>query len=232
MAESAGDVFGPLDAETGNTSQFDSVTAAGVNTFTATTGSKNNGTYGFQLTGNSSSNTAYSQLSFTTADEFYIRFYIYISSSFTMNDDFSAWDFLILRDGSTRICRLKFRTLGDPDTIVYWDFSYRSDATTTTTNFSYDEWHRVEFRYVRDAVNGGAQFWVDGDLVHDALGNDSSADYPDNFQLGNPLSTDVLDGSIYFDDILGSTSAIGPYSDASGTSIPIIFHHMKQQGFA
>lgn len=220
MAEAAGDIYGPINAETGDTSQFTSVTGAGTTTFTATAGSKDHGNYGFALVYNGSNATAYGTKTFTASDIEWHRFYIYVDPLMDLNSTYSVlYNFYLISSG-TQI--LKFGVYSQASgTPTRWVFNYLSTAQTSATNFSLGNWHLIEIKWVKDASVGGGALYVDSSLILSDLDQDSTAYTCGSIDIGNPSAGKTPDAGnyIYFDDLIGTTTQRGPYADASEPEI-------------
>jgi hypothetical protein len=219
MAEAAGDIFGPINAETGDTSQFSSfVTADGV-TFAASSGSKAHGDYGFIFTGDGSHSGEYGVIGFTDKTEIYVRFYVYMPADQIAT---AAWANIIpfyLNDGATNLVAFALRCNASA---VPYNWRITGDqitAANSATNFSLDAWHYVEIHWkAGTGANGGAVVKVEGDTVFDDQDNNCSTRAADVVRFGNPSGT-MVDGDYYYlDDLIGSTTAIGEYAESGGNA--------------
>lgn len=233
MAESSGSIFGPVDAETGDLSQFDSTTQEGSCTITSQGTTVAHGSYSFLATADGTYDECYGVMATGSESEFYCRMYIYLDSSIGGSSFASEW-VMVLGDGGvfTYGVRAGFQ-LNNSGVPYRWRiYSVNGDIDiTSTTNFSLDAWHCIEVHWVQSATVGGAQVWVDGTSIVSSFTHDTSSRTVDNCYFGMATGT-VLSASslIYFDDIKADTSYIGLYADAGGISIPAVIWHLRQQG--
>lgn len=221
MAESGGIVV--IDAEEGDTSEFDSVTQEGSNTFAADAGAANNGSYGFKITYDGTNDEAYGYDGFTAETDVYARCYVYIPSTLTSATAWSRTFFLGIWDAAVPCARASFKYNGSNTAYTWETWLAYGVVDTDATNFSTDAWHYVEIRYLKHAATGGVQMWVDGTLVHDDLDQAAGLD-PDRVYVGSTSGSTPAVASDYFylDDIKVDTSQVGAYSDAGGASVPLI----------
>ena len=226
MAEASGGLFGPLDGETADLSQWDSTVESGTNTFSTQAAAANNGSYGFRVLYAGSSGTAYGQIGFTPSDTEWFRWYVYIPSTFNTNAQYIILLHAHLLDGGTHVAQVGFGSW-DAGTVpdrwaLRWQYSYQY----STTNFSTNAWHMVELKYVRHATTGGVELWVDGDQLLTDIDQDTSSYYPDTFRLGDVDGSRSPDNGDYFyiDDVLGDTSQIGAYSDVGSSGNPWYYY--------
>ncbi len=216
MAESAGDIFGPINAETGDVSQFTSTTTNGANTFLADVAAKNEGSYGFHCDFDGSNEQAYGTKDFSEVTEIYTRAYFYLDPiTFP-----AAYDDLIifnLYDGSTSLVNIRIQ--GDAGGAIYRWRIYGTELTTTssTTNWGTGEWHYIEIHWKAGTDNndGGAQIWIDEASILDEFDNNLAAYAADSIDIGGVLrdAPQSADDFIYVDDIKANTSYIGAYSE-------------------
>ncbi len=217
--ELPGDVFGPLNAETGDLSEFDSISAPGTTVLAAAADAKIHGNYGFKVTFNGSNDEAFGALAFPEQSVFWLRFYVYVPSSFNQNDNFSTLPLINVIDGNNRVFGFGVGTEAATKT-DRWYIEYRFSFTKFTTKFTTDEPHLVEIKYTKDAVNGGVEVYIDNEKVAENMGNDSSAYSPDNLEAGHPGGADIPDSGnhYYLDDIIGTTERRGAYSVPGGAT--------------
>lgn len=213
-SEAAGDLYGPIDAETGDLSQFTSSAEAGTNTFRNDAGAKDHGSYGFKLSFAGTNATAYAYKTFAAADTEWHRFYLYVPSSFDINATYNDSWLFGLKDGGSHVGQFGVRAIYGSTKPVQWGFRYAYTNQNSNTNFSVDAWHLIEIKYVRSATVGGMALYVDSSLVMSDLDQDTSAIYPDESYLGHVQNvTTPTNGSyIYYDDLIGTTTQRGPYS--------------------
>ena len=163
--------------------EFDSLSEEGGNTIALDAAAKNNGDNGYKITFDGSGDFAYGIKGHVAQTELYVRLYIYIPSSLQFNSSFDVQSVLEMRD-SVSVCKMGFRSGATQDP-AQWSMSWRFTDTFSSTNFSMDTWHYIELRFLKDNVgtSGGAQMWVDGDLIATDL--DQAADYdPDEMRIG------------------------------------------------
>ena len=191
-----------IDAEEGDLSEWDSITESAGNTITADASAKYNGDYGFKIIFNGSAGTAYGTKTFTENNESWFRFYIYVPTGFNGADTYNIVNVGDLYDGGSYVGQFGLKTMGS-STVVGWNCRYMYTSLWSSTNFSNDEWHYVEIKYVRDAVNGGVVMYVDGNEIINNTGYDSSSKYVDTLRFGWTDAGDAptSDDYLYLDDL-------------------------------
>lgn len=225
MAESTGIFL--IDGESAGSTpwEFDSISESGSNTFALSSAAANNGSYGYKLTWDGTNEGCYAtkDQAFSTPNDFYLRFYIYIPSGQTI-DSSGYLGLMNLVDFTTYAVYsyIKADGTGTPER---WRFVLQGITSyESNTNFTMDAWHYVEVHYVQSSTVGGIQVWVDGDSIIDDLTNDTSGagweidsvQFGDN--AGRSIGTFDTNGDyIYLDDIKADSSAIGAYTDTEVT---------------
>lgn len=234
MAEASGNIFGPINAETNDLSQFTSYTIEGSMGFATDADAKNQGSYGFKITGDGANNQADGYITLGSAQsEIYARAYVNIPS----DADCATWGaiyFIDLRDATSSIARVGFQFDASGNPLRWAGYLGASSIIATVTNFTTGVWHYVELRYLKDASTGGVQIWVDGTSIVSDLDQATTKDVT-IVRLGSTGASSILadDDYFYWDDALGaSTGPIGAYSDVAvgGLDIPIaIYHYLKSR---
>lgn len=215
------------DAETGDTTDFDST--GGTGTFDANAAAANLGSYGYRALG---SGSGYGTLDNTTVSgwgtDLYMGFHLYIDSNYApgaftgtniwedVPNDFSGKNFGITDDSGG----------GSPD-------SWFTPVGFSTTNYSTDTWHWIVYRIrINDASTGGTQLWVDGTLVLSDLTQDySGATAWFQKQVG-VLSTNLGAGEfVYIDNIIIDDSTYPTEPTGGGTAVPVFLtQYMRRWG--
>jgi hypothetical protein len=234
MAEAAGDIFGPVNAETGDTTQWSSTVVDAGMTFDAHADATNNGSYGFRCLSDGAHNDAKGVKTFTEQTEMYVRGYFYIDpdvsvASGDMNYMFNLYDGgVILATVGVR------RSTAGAGPWEFWRIT--SDIVglaSIATNFSLGEWHYIEIHFkAGTGANGGWSASVDGDEIFTTDFNDNFSAYAaDTVVAGIYASTPANGDYIYVDDLKGSTSPIGAYAEEGGTAnyIPAIYHYQRMR---
>ena len=228
-----------IDAETGDISQWTNIDLGTDNVVAAHGDYKNEGDYGFRAyVGNDHTDGhAYAYKSISEGyNDVYVRAYIYIPSSYDM-PTWQVHEVLGFNDGSygNSAAAIAIENYsGTPGPPTYWRFHVigaLADTPRSNTNFSTDQWHYIEVRWVEDGSNGGIEVWVDGDKLCSDLDQDTTSKNVDRAYAGIGVSADPGIGSyLYFDDIKADTSYIGAYSagEEEGLSIPVAMHHYAQ----
>ena len=225
MAEAAGAIFGPINADTNDTYQFTSVVVEGSNTFAAASAAAAHGTYGFRFTG-ANSEGGRGIKTFTEVGDGYFRFYMRIPTSWdTVDTGVTYAKILMLLDGSTEIASIQIRVDPSNGNIKPYRFYYRTNDTTlnnlTMSNSAAEiddgNWHYWEVRYLSNNGGGIAQVWFDGSSVGAATSLATSNYLPDSAEMGTQNADNATweTGSILdYDDFIGDTSAIGAYEES------------------
>ena len=209
-----------LCAETGlnkETNEWDSVSSTNV-TFSATTASKNNGDYGWELDFDGTNIYAYGTYAFSQYTDVYVRFYYKVTDLNILPNDNDEFVILNMRDGTTTHCYVMLYNgfggnrlgigAGGADPFVAIGYYEVYDTN----------WHYVEVFYDNDASTGGFTVSIDGTVRISDLDNDSSAVFIDNILFGSSdvagnTETNPGDYIVYFDDLVIDSSAIGAYPD-------------------
>lgn len=139
----------------------------------------------------------------TGVPDVYIRFYLYIDPAWTQTSGASGDPQIVGIIGVTGSNRLLLR-----NTAGTW---YLRDyyGGVGTTPVSKGVWHAIEMRVVAGAGTAQTTVWLDGAQEVQSNGTQSIGN-PYQLQLGIVSTTDTASsGSLYFDDVAASTSAIG-----------------------
>lgn len=225
MAETGG--LWILDGEDAGSTPWEwtAITNAGSATFALDAAAKQNGDYGYTFDTNGT-DLANGRKAITPIDEIYVRFYIFIPTGFTIGTGPGNYMNVAWFNAGDEV---KFGFAGAEGGVpTKWVARVGYDQTYPTTNFSLNEWHCIEIRYLKHASAGGAEFWVDGDSAASDLDQAQNVQAT-NFYLGASYISDVIGAgdNIYFDDIKADTSPVGAYSAAGGLSIPIVERYYR-----
>ena len=223
MAEADDGLFLIDGEDAGSTPwEFDSISEAGSMTLALDSNNPNNGTYAYRVTFDGSSEQAYGTVSFSpNVDEIYLRFYLYVPSTTTGGNWQNAYIVRML-DNSPFAALVQFyiRTGGDGAFYSWGWIIDQGGSSTSTTNFSTDEWHYVEIHWVSDASVGGATIKVDGDTLVADEDQDTSANDLNNIRIGIDPNGSFTGGNghtLDFDDIKAADDDwVGAYSAAGG----------------
>ena len=220
-----------LDGEEAGTTpwEFASITDAGSADFSLSDAAEHNGTYGYRYTSGGNANPAYGVYTWTNTDktEYWVRFYIYIASGYALNQQTFPAYLVKLLDGSTVVCEFGIRGNGQT-TPNEWGFGLPAALQYgTANNFSLDAWHLIEIKCLVDGENGGVACYIDGSLFKQDLDQAFSL-YADTMHMGYYATSYIASGgTVDYDDIVGSETQPGAYSDdESGSAVPIILQQM------
>jgi len=234
MAEAAGDIFGPINAETGDTSQFNSTTVEGTGTFDAHADALAHGSYGFRAIADGTNNEFRGNKTLSDLTEIYFRVYFNIDPNMLLPASGGAF-VCALMDGSTTLLRFGPRnSTGGAAAPNQWYCSGQGwSGTLTTTNFTLDAWHYLDVHWLAGTgADGGATAWIDANatpLIND-VDNNLTAYAADGLRVGITDASVLAEGDyVYIDDILGKTTGpIGVYTEAgAGAAIPILAHYYR-----
>ncbi len=224
MAEAAGDIFGPINAETGDTSQWSS-TVVGTNSMDVIAAAKNNGTYGFELDYAGSDGDLYGRADFSAQTQIYVRFYAWWPTGAwpDSHQGTSRYGALIeILDGSDNILT-KIRMQYSSTSLQTYRVYHRDSASLTFTSeenvFTADQWTRVEMLWKQGNGNGEVRLWIDGSEVFTKTDLTVATETATYVLIGHHIVTGAPTASqyIYLDDIKANTTGpIGAYVDAPG----------------
>lgn len=214
-----------IDAELAGSTpwEFESITQSGGNTFAKAKDARFHGTYGYENVLSTSNSAAYGKLTFPTKTEVYYRMYIKFKTGWSQTDN-TFIRFQLLWGGSGRYPYTLYlywhsatSTFGVRATSQHRFGSFTVYNNQAGSDVNLNQWYCFEFRYHgNDASTGGAEFWIDGVSKGSDYTRDTSysEDWPRETRLGMTLSDGTPAGSIYLDDVLISTEAIGAYNAA------------------
>jgi hypothetical protein len=222
MAESAGSIFGPINAETNDMSQWTTYTHPGSATIAASATAKDHGSYGFLFTSNGT-DLAYGGMTFAAVDEVYVRFYVYIPSS--LNVGTGAGENLMFIDFNAVLSdEVRFGVISGAGGFPYqWVSRIAGTQYYSSTNYSADAWHYIEIRYLKGAaLNGGAEVWVDGskDASLSNISNTMNVQATKLFLGPQYLTSAIGAGDVmYFDDLKANSAYIGAYAESGASAM-------------
>ena len=234
MAEAAGDIFGPNDAETGDLSQWTTTSVEGGNTLVADAAAALHGDEGFLLTYDGTNDSIVMEQS-TDGDQtdIYLRAYWHFSSGFSWGSN-SNWVSMVIRDGSTDLVYLRFFCTGTNITygrLYYFDNS-GSHFVSLSGTFSRDVDHSVEIHFHQGAGDGEIEAWIDEVSVGSASSLTNTNYAADSVRIQGQGLVPDSDDVVYVDDVLGSTTGpIGAYAEAGGV-VPTPYYRTLMQGAA
>jgi hypothetical protein len=201
------------DAEDGGTTDLTGVSVGGTTTFAASTASKNNGSYGYEVTSDGT-NDGIGYKTFAAQNTIYVRIYFKVTSGFAINTDFKAVSPLLLKDaGGTVRARINLRRNGtgfDLGANMPWG----GWGSIGNTAFTANAWHYIELYYLVHATTGGIQLWVDGVSKGTSLTTNTTGTAIARIDTGlvNVDGIPTAGSVVYIDDIKADTSAVGAYS--------------------
>jgi parallel beta-helix repeat protein len=217
-ATETGGIF-VANAEDGGTADFTGVTVGGTTTFAASSASKNNGAYGYEVTSDGTNDgIAYKTVS--AENDFYCRIYLKMKTGFAINTDVKTVSPLLFKDaGGTVRARLNLRRAGtgfELGAIMPWG-GWGSIAYTPITAGA---WHRIEMRFLVHGSTGGIALWLDGASVGTSLTTNTTGYATARIDAGlvNVDGIPVAGSVLYLDDIKADTAAVGSYYGSSGNA--------------
>jgi len=224
FAEGGGNIFGPINAETGDLSQFTGTTKDGtITAFDAHADALCHGSYGFRIIFDGAGNDAFGSKTIDESTELYCRAYVKFGAAFTGSFGSTAYLIRFTDGGTVKAGFIVTRRTGGAGNCDNWGvFATGAVTAYSTTNFSLNAWHYIELYWKSGEAGGHVTAWVDGDQIFDDADTTDAA--IDSVSVGfvqggfAPAATETL----YFDDILCSTGAIGAYSEAEGSPVVIM----------
>jgi hypothetical protein len=216
-------------AESGNTTAFDNVTAAGSNTFTASTAQHYEGSYAYCAHGVDGS--AFADMTYTGQDEIYEEFYVYIPSTLRSS---VTWSYilcsLIRYDAYTGLLDLYIET--DGDGVPFRWTCIEAGWASSTTNFATDQWIKIEM-YWHYVGAGSSVWWIKagGSTIYSSSTATPGATTCTFSSFGmDAIFTNGV-GDLYFDNIRGhDQEEAEPEEPSGGSIIPVIIYNLQQQG--
>lgn len=215
MAEATGLFL--ADFEENNTSEFDSITQEGSNTFSASTSAALHGTYGARATFDGTNNDAYGTKALTARTELWARAYFRFNADFSGNTGYLFP--LVIKSGSSN--RIYPRMLMSGSDVVITRFYYQSDAgagyvTVDSVVVSKNVTHYIEIYHksasTAGANDGIARLYLDGSLVSEVTSIDSDTVTVDGIYAGQRGTiVPTLGSYIDIDDVKMDSAYIGPY---------------------
>lgn len=153
----------------------------------------------------------------------YARFYLYLNKFFALTGATPSLEISQFGPGGDLLTlELVFNdpTLGgDGKYQLRATHSIAGTDTTASSVIDYLRWQYIDIRYHND-VAGGYQVWVDGSMVIDQTGFDTTASgNADTITVGSTSGSTPENGSIiYFDDVRVDEGFIGEYTIGLGQS--------------
>jgi len=213
------------DFESGDFSAWTDTYTEGSPTVSVVSNPVHQGSYAEKATTNSGSGRAMARKDITAQTEAYMRAYVRFSAfpnsgvelcylglrDYTENPTQAG----IYNDGGTYKWRLR-----------YWKVGW-TDLFSTTPTPQLDTWFCVEIYMKVDATNGEVKMWVDGNLIV----QDSGFDTTSGGNIDRVCSGIIYYGGsqsidIYVDDVVVADTYIGPIS-GGGLSIPVAMRHYR-----
>jgi len=222
------------DFESGDFTDYDGTNLDDGNTLEVQSSIKHDGSYALHSIQVGSN---YHADAWKTLDQQYttihLGFWVYISSNSTLSADWKYYYFAAMKDpdvgGYYQIYVGWERTGGN---VNKWRLQVARpwETGTSDANFTFDEWHWVEVKYVSDSTNGEVRLYVDDVEIITKTGLDTSGDQIGRIFIGagdssgNPGSdTDNLE--VYIDRVIVSTEYIGP--ETAGDTTPPTYNDVS-----
>ncbi len=173
-----------LTAESGDTSEFTSVTEEGTCDISANNTNPDTGTYAFRCLWDGTNESVYGLKTFSNQSEAWLKARIRIDSTLNWSSTFRSIRVLGLFDGSIAVFEMGIsRRAGSvPEAWYYYD---RTNTQYPTTNFSRSEYHTVKMQFIKGTgADGVARLWIDGDLAYEKTDLNFSAYDIDGIRVG------------------------------------------------
>ena len=150
--QETGGVFA-TGAENNAVTDWTGITAAGANTYTATTASKANGTYGYEAAFDGSSINNFAYKTWGGSGEIWVRFYLKLSSNFALNGNYQYNNIFTLREGATNLGYIALQANGSTTSfkIIGQD---PNGWMNSNTAISRGVQHYVEIHYKKRPIGG------------------------------------------------------------------------------
>ena len=163
---------------------------------------------------------AYGTENFTAVTEFYAKFYVYIDAlAYNVNDSGYLCT-LTTGDNGTLLLGLKAgraKLIGGVDR--WYTVGQGLTSADTTTNFSFDAWHKVELYWKQGSGSAVHRVTIDGTVIREQTTGTSTASAT-QFNVGHIGGDNPTGGTIYYDEIEGY--------DAIPSVVPRIMQAMNQ----
>jgi hypothetical protein len=195
-----------IDAETGDTSQFTSITVSGDNTILASASAKRFGNYGFEFTFAGTSEMARASKSVGGYSTVYTRIYFKVLSGFAIAEADTIVPILAFAGIGIRLAFGVASSEGGTE-VDKWCVLCGVDAEFFTNGFSLDEWHYVELLQI-DGSPGTQKVYLDGELLWSKVGGDVYGLFA--VRVSGDYGTPLADSVFYVDELQIDTEYIGP----------------------
>lgn len=215
MAEAAGDIFGPINAELNDLTGLTTILDVD-NAIATAAAAKAHGVYGYQFSW-ATNDGCQAYASFDAVTEGYFRCYFYVE---TWIHTTVGNTMILMKLGNGATTAMDVRTYENASGIGLRAYvnagADRFINLTTTEEITEDAWHYIDM-YWKAGTPGNCEAWLDGNSKgSSAILNMSDATI-DRCFMGGTGSNPANPGVIYFDDLIGMTTGpIGAYSDAGG----------------
>lgn len=226
MAEATGILL--LNAEDNDESHL-TITEEGSNSFSITTGAALHGTYGYQFDFDGTNNLCYADESFSAGSDIYARSYFKFGSDFSMNA--AQFFVMALRNSSGGdLCRPVFLMSSGVLSIYRFYYYLNSGLTfqSVSQGITIGSEYYIETRFKSGNGDGIVALYLNGVEVVNLTGLTNNNYQADTIRIGNyAAAVPTTDAPLIIDDIKIASSAIGAYSESSGSSNS--YYYQQQQ---
>jgi hypothetical protein len=230
MAEAAGSVFGPINAESSPTTPFEftSITSGADESVTQDAEALAHDTKGYLVleAAAGGGNNLYGLKSFSAVADLYVRWYF--NARIFTQPQYDYANIMQLRDAEGEVVCI-FRIVQGAASKYGYRIYTNNGATLLIDRgasdvFTLNQMYCIEVHFKTHATTGGVQVYIDG-------ASDATSDFNDDTTAGNcGNSVDASFGCMggwmlqndkfYFDDIKADASYIGVYAAGGGATYP------------
>ncbi len=212
-----------IDAEEGDTSEWDSIEVGGSNTFIAQGAAANNGSYGFRCLYLGTDDKVFAENILPSAQvDCYYRFYVYFPTGaypYVGEGAYVDWYLAQLWDETAGEYTARLEVESNSTNVRLRRFRYRHNSGTTAIDItgnvlSPNTWYRLELHVKNANGTGEAELWL-GDASIASASSLTNDNYDsERLNLGSMFGSGTPANGEYFylDDIKADTSPVGAYS--------------------
>ena len=199
--------FFSATAETGDMSDWTSVSNYGASSVTPTAASLYHGNYGFDAESDGG-NFAYASQTVAAPSDMWFWIPIFVPPSFSEAADYNYTYIFSASSAGTPKFQMYIQQVSTGNFQVHAQNNFGSFANIGTPNFTAGTWHIALVHYVVNASTGGFQFWWDGAIMGSVFGQNSSGTI-DTLQLGLISGNfPTANSHLYFDNVMASASSM------------------------
>lgn len=202
--------------------EFDSVTIGSGNSFAPSTSQHNSGSYSYLASLAGTNRDARGTENFTAVTEFYAKFYVYIDALAYNAYESGYLCTLTTGDYGTLLLGLKAGRTGGSAVDRWYTVGQGLTSADTTTNFSFDAWHKVELYWKQGSGSAVHRVTIDDTVIREQTTGTSTASAA-QFNVGHIGGDNPTGGTIYYDEIEGCDAI-----PSSGSVVPRIMQAMNQ----